>query len=87
MKRQLFSILISENTDIVPEFPKDKSSPSEPSLQSFIATNLSNNTRRLSSHKPSLVRRRGSPKDATLNQSDGTERNAKDSNRTKSEKS
>ena len=52
------------------------SSPVEQSLQSFIATNLSNNTRRISSKNPSLTRRRSSVRSTNQDLSDKAERGA-----------
>ena len=70
-------LIISEKNVDQRDTSNNKSSPVEQSLQSFIETNLSNNTRRISSQKPSIIRRRSSVKSTNQDLSDKTNRNDK----------
>ena len=71
------TLLFSDETADKSDSCINTSSPVEQSLQSFIATNLSNNTRRISSKNPSLTRRRSSVRSTNQDLSDKTERGAK----------
>ena len=74
---KIHTLLFSDETANNSDPCINPSSPVEQSLQSFIATNLSNNTRRISSKNPSLTRRRSSVRSTNQDLSDEAERGAK----------
>ena len=74
---KILTLLFSDETANKSDSRINTSSPVEQSLQSFIATNLSNNTRRISSKNPSLTRRRSSVRSINQELSDKIERGAK----------